>query len=354
MKVTRRQACLASVAAFRPLVRTAGQPLIEIWYGDTQSVGQCGDLQEDFNLIGHVEPWREIDSLLYSVNGTDWIARAPTPLAFRAYRRLVEEGDFNADIPIGLLKPGANTIVVTAKLWDGRTASKQVTVHLRPGSSLLPFKVEWSKIDDPQKVGQYVDGKWSLEKNGLRTRQVGYDRVFLVGERSWKDYEVRTSITVHEVKQMSGGNGVGVILRFAGHISGGPRFFPSWQPKWGYQPFGAIGWLRWPSPFAPKPRKQFFPGDSDLTIDLSEFPAFSQGVCYGVRFACETLPGTDSEGVTRYSFKLWPESEREPENWDWQQVQTSRTALRTGGAALIAHHIDVTFGDVIVTPVPRS
>lgn len=254
--------------------------------------------------------------------------------------------------------PGANSIVLTAKLRNGKTASKQVTVQLKPGSSSLPFKVEWLKISDPQKVGQYVDGKWALETNGLRTRQVGYDRIFLIAERSWKDYEVRTSITVHEVKQttspLSGGNGVGVILRFTGHVTGGPLFFPSGQPKWGFQPFGAIGWVRWPKPGASKPNKQFHPGDSGRFLNLADFPHFSEGVKYGLRFACETLDDNRDKGVTRYSFKLWPESEPEPEAFDWQQVQASRTALRTGGAALLAHHVDVTFSDVIVKLLLRT
>lgn len=56
MKLTRRQACLMPVAAFAQASHPPAEPFIEIWHGNAQSVGQCGDLQDDLNLMGHVEP----------------------------------------------------------------------------------------------------------------------------------------------------------------------------------------------------------------------------------------------------------------------------------------------------------
>jgi hypothetical protein len=304
-------------------------------------VGQCGDLQDDFNLTGHVEAWRELDTLFYSINGA-----APTPLAFRAYRRLAADGDFNADIPIARLKPGRNDVRITATYRSGKREEKTVTVEKRTGATNLPVKIEWAKVRHPLDVGQIVDGRWAIEEGGPRTKEAGYDRVFLIGERWWRNYEVKTTMTVHAVSPatspLSGGNGVGVILRFAGHVTGGPRAFPSGQPKWGYQPFGAIGWLRWPAPGAAKPAKQFYPGDSDAMRDMAPFPEFATGVRYAVRFGCE------GGETTRYRFKLWNAGEAEPAAWDWEVHQTSATALRSGGAVLLAHHVDVTFGDVEV------
>jgi hypothetical protein len=201
-----------------------------------------------------------------------------------------------------------------------------------------------------------VDGRWRLTKTGLRTEQTGYDRLFLIGERHWQDYDVRTSIVLHRVDPqtapLSGGNGVGLIARFAGHTTGGPRHFPSGQPTWGYQPFGAIAWLRWKRGASEQPPQlQFFPGDSLQTAHFGEFPVRTEQA-YGLRLQCVTLPDDDQgRGVTRYAFKIWPASEPEPEAWAWQQVQISRDALRTGALALVAHHVDATFGDLTITAI---
>lgn len=327
----------------------AAEPTLEIWHGDVQRVGHLGDAQDDFNVMGRVEPWRELDTLSYTING-----KGDFRLAFRAHRRLVRDGDFNADVPIGMLQPGGNTITVRALFFDGRRIEKTVTVMKETGARPLPVRIRWRDLKNPQDAGQMVDGQWAVEGGGLRTKQVGYDRVFLIGDRAWQDYEVRTTVTIHaipkETSHLSGGNGLGIILRFAGHVTGGPRFFPSGQPKWGYQPFGAIGWLRWqPGKPDEPPARQFYHGHNDGRKDFGSY-AVKIGETYAMRFACETLPDApDGQGVTRYSFKLWRASEPEPEHWTWQQVQTSGTALRKGGAVLLAHHVDATFGDVEIT-----
>lgn len=322
---------------------------ITVWHGDTQRVGHLGDAQDDFNVMGRVGDWRNLDLLSYRVNKV-----APTPLAFRAYRRLAEDGTFNADVPIGRLNAGENTITIDAVYRDGQQLRKEITVRRELGSQSLPLKIRWSELKHFQGAGQAVDGHWELTPKGLRTKQVGYDRVFLVGERGWRDYQVRTSVTInavpHETSPLSGGNGLGIILRFAGHINGGHRFFPSGQPKWGYQPFGSIGWLRWARGKNPEgPNTQFYPGDGDRSQDKQLVP-IKIGATYGMVYACTTMPDApDGRGVTRYRYKVWPVNEEEPAGWTWEHIQTSAHALRNGGFVLLAHHIDATFGDVDVT-----
>lgn len=276
-----RMRCVAIAIAFVTVIAggsdlSSGSPSIEVWHGDLQRVGHLGDAQDDFNLMGRVQPWREV---------------------------------------------------------DGRNISKTVTVVKESGSRPLPARIRWKEVGNPQDVGQYVDGLWRLEGGGLRTGQIGYDRVFLIGERNWRDYDVRTSITLHavasETTPVSGGAGVGVILRFAGHVTGGPRHFPSGQPKWGFQPFGALGFLRWKKGDAQsQPQMQFYPGGSNQAKNFGEFPT-RPGETYGLRFRCETLrDDAEGRGVTRYSFKIWKSANAEPEAWSWQEAQTSAVALR--------------------------
>lgn len=340
----------------RRQVATAAGPKIEIWHGERQRVGHLGIAQNDFNLLGHVSGPEALQSLGYRLNDAPEI-----PLSFRAFQhaddlqagrssRLVEDGDFNADIPLDSLRPGTNRLVLRATDRLGQSASETVIIERQSGSYPLPVRIDWSKVKNPQDVGQYVDGKWALDDGGLRTLQVGYDRIFLIGEKDWQDYEVTVPVTIHRVTETtrprSGSNGLGIVLRFTGHVAGGPRWgrFPPAQPKWGYQPFGAIGYLSWVKGAT---AKQFYPGDRDGGVNYGKF-ATREGGTYVIRFGCETLADDAGEGVTRYSFKVWPSGDREPEAWDWQVTQRSAHALRRGAAALLAHHVDATFGNVSV------
>ena len=222
------------------------------------------------------------------------------------------------------------------------------------GDSPLPVRIRWRHVGRPQDVGQIVDGRWRLENGRLRTAQVGYDRIFLVGNRRWRDYEVRTSILVHAVAPpdeafpYSGGHGVGLILRFSGHTTGGPFAFASGQPKFGYLPLGGIALLRWARGVPDRPPlMQFYSGDG--VFRYGEFPV-SSGMLLEVRGRCETLPdASGGRSMTRYSFKAWRAGGNEPAEWSWQHVLTSGTALREGGLALLAHHVDASFGDLTIT-----
>lgn len=327
---------------------------IEVWHGTRQKVGHLGDGQDDFNLMGHIEQPDDLLSLRYTLN-----AGAPVELSFRGYRRLAADGHFNADIPIAALAHGANTIDLEARFVDGTVARQAVSLTRLSGSSPLPLYVDWSKVADPQDVGQFVDGQWRLGEQGLRTVHDGYDRLFLIGDRTWQDYLITVVATVHGVSAdtgpHSGGNGLGVVMRFAGHVVGGPQRFPVAQPKWGYQPFGAIAWLRWRrgAPDGPASR-QFMRGDSDETTDHGTV-AIRTGEPYVLKALCQTLPdGPEGRGVTRYAFKLWRAAAKEPPSWDWEHIQMSHYALRQGGVALLAHHVDASFGDISVVPLPAA
>jgi hypothetical protein len=148
-------------------------------------------------------------------------------------------------------------------------------------------------------------------------------------------------------------------MRFAGHVVGGPRRFPIAQPTWGNLPFGAIAWLRWQrgAPDAP-PARQFMRGDANVKTDYGRAEVRT-GETYVPKALCQTLPDdAEGRGVTRYAFKFWPAAAEEPPSWDWEHVQVSRDALRRGGVALVAHHVDASFGDIAVVPlgstVPQS
>ncbi len=325
-------------------------PEVEIWHGLHQKVGHLGNAQDDFNVMGKVSPADSIDSLTYRLNKGPFI-RLNFGEGTPGYRRLAEHGHFNADIPIAELQPGTNRVEIIATDGQGRQTKQKVIIDLQSGSYPLPVYIDWSKITDPQDAGQYVDGHWELESNGLRTKHMGYDRIFLIGEKNWQDYEITVSVVINQVSEttshLSGGNGLGILFRFTGHLNGGYRNFPKMQPKWGYQPFGAIAWLRWdPGKSEDPPFVQFYRGDHDKQINYGQFPV-EVGSTYWMKARCQTLQDrSEGDGVTCYSFKIWREGETEPSQWDWQETQVSKHANRNGGVALLAHHVDVTFGNV--------
>jgi hypothetical protein len=323
---------------------------IEVWHGLEQRVGHLGDAQDDFNLLGRVPQADQLFSLRYGVGDA-----IPVELSFRAYRRLAADGHFNADIPIASLTPGPNRITLEARFADGSVARRAVTVTRLEGVSPLPVAIDWAEVSDPQDVGQYVDGEWRQGEHGLRPAHVGYDRLFLIGERDWQDYEVTAEVTLHgvtaETAPASGGNGLGLILRFAGHSVGGAAGFPIAQPKWGYQPFGAIAWLRWQRGDPDGPAVRQFLGGGEGEVDHAAI-ALQPGERYVIKARAETLPDdAEGRGVTRYAFKIWPAAAKEPAEWDWQEVYASQDALRRGGLGLVAHHVDASFGRIRVVPL---
>lgn len=339
---------LAGGAAF-VLSRDRGVDVagLEVWHGGTQRVGHLGDAQPDFNLMGEAR----CDGLTLAINGGPPRALTVAEGPF-GFRRLGAEGHFNADIAIEELRVGANELVLQAA---GRTSSATARIQLErvPGDPVaLPLELRWGELDSIQDGGQAVDGEWRLDGGALVNVRAAYDRLFLIGNRSWRDYEVRTTVALDEVAGTtgphSGAPGVGVIMRFAGHSVSPPRF-PEAQPKWGYQPFGAILWLRFVGGAEASPVRQHYHGARDASEDGAALGGFAIGASYALRAQCGGVPG--APGATRYRLRVWPEGAPEPEAWDLDVLQEDPAALDAGGFALVAHHVRARFGDVTVTAV---
>jgi hypothetical protein len=344
--------CHCLIAQNKIQTRSESELEIRIWHGLQQKIGHLGHAQHDFNLLGNVTGFENLASLYYSLNGATPVDLTIGSGEFGDTRRLAAPGDFNADIPISRLREGMNTITVTAA-GSGKETSVTVYLEKLRGTYPLPVNIDWSNVKDPQDVGQYVDGKWVLEKDGLRTVRTGYDRIFLIGDTNWVDYEVTAAFIFHRADPqpgpVSGGNGLGILMRFSGHVTGGHRDFPAGQPKWGYQPFGSIGLLRWEDGSGQDPTIQFFRGDNDQVQNFGTISLVPSQKYY-MKMRSVTLPDQGLEGVTRYSFKIWKASKKEPLHWTWEVDQKSQHSLRKGGVVLLAHHVDVTFGNISIEP----
>jgi hypothetical protein len=302
-------------------------PVIDIWYGDTQEFGNNGEPQVWCNIAGNVsDPDGSLTAFYYTLNGG-------TPVNLNIgpdNRRLLESGDFNVDLTVGDLVTGTNTVVITAIDNDANETQKTVTVNYTPGNVWTnPYSIDWSTLADESDindVAHVVDGKWQLTPDGIRTEEPGYDRLIAIGDKTWTNYEVLVPFTINS--SMPGGGGVGVLLRWKGHTDNPVTCS---QPKCGWQPLGDIAWYR-------PGQLQFYEGNNtSRTLNV--------GVTYMMRTSVETT----ITGGTLYRLKVWEEGTSEPIDWDLEYT-AGLGDEQEGSLLLISHLTDVTFGNVMVTP----
>lgn len=182
-----------------------------------------------------------------------------------------------------------------------------------------------------------------METDGIRPVVLDYDRLVVIGDIGWHDYEVTVPITIHGIDPSgynppSNGPAVGLGLRWTGHTVSGDS-----QPREGFWPTGAFAWYRWKSD-----KEQFqLAGNEYANVDygsLSNTITFGTTYLYKVRV--ETLP----TGEPLYNFKVWEQGEPEPATWDLT-IQEDLNDPQTGSLLLLSHHVDATFGDIQIVPV---
>ena len=176
-------------------ITVSANPYINNWYGPVQDFGQLGSNSARWiNLLGSVSGQNPISTLSYTLNGQASQSLNIGPDT----RRLQDVGDFNAEIEYLELLNGANTVAITATDTLGNTSTENVTVNYASGNTWpLPYAVDWTTTSQIGDVAQIVDGVWSLESDGVRTAQLGYDRLLSIGDISWDNYEVTVPVTLH-------------------------------------------------------------------------------------------------------------------------------------------------------------
>jgi hypothetical protein len=310
-------------------------PEIDVWYGDDQSFGQNGVTQPWVNILGNVSDPAGVRSLSARINNGNSRALTLGP----DERRLEYTGDFNVNVALADLLPGANTVVLTATDGQGAVSTRTVTVHRRASAPpAVPFTAPWTSSENLTDQATVVDGHWSVQDGAVRTAEVGYDRVLAVGDLSWTDYEVTFPVTVASLgprsgARLSGAALVGMGMRWRGH-----EFEDRNDPPWGFHGTGSYAWFRWYS--TPKLEMR--------GTDYSPSSFFNATLPFGVPHVFKGRAETVAGG-TRYSFKMWPQNVVEPANWQTTILEDNGPA--SGSLALIAHHADTVFGPVSVTPL---
>lgn len=315
---------------------------VDLWYGDHQTFGRLGHSQRWINILGRVSPASNIKSLSYSLNGSDLL-----PLSFKAdMKRIAEDGDFNIEIARALLLIGDNRVEIVAEDNDGSAIRRVATIEYvnTKKSWPIPYTIDWSKVDRIDDAVQVVDGLWTLTDHGVRSVGRYYDRILAFGDATWRNYEVTTSIIFHALTPPnSGPNNTGVshaaiAVRWPGHDDDGL------QPRVKWYPLGATAEFRIGSGLQ-QCRWRIFDGKREFYVESDRRRTIKLGDTYRMKHRVETL----EDGRSHNRAKLWLASEPEPGDWDIERFESGD--LPGGSALLIAHHTDVTFGNVSVVPV---
>ena len=319
--------------------------LIDVWYGDAQEFGKLGLPQRWINIIGNVKAESGITSLTYSLNGE---SQKPLTLGSDLHR-LAQPGDFNIDIDHKFLYEGENDLIIIAQDSAKNTTRKDVKIHFNGSKKWpLPYSIDWSKVKKIQDVVQIVDGKWEITENGLHNVDTYYDRIVAFGDSTWRDYEIWTTVTFHAFTPPKKGpptfnvSHAAIASRWPGHDVDELQPHRKWYPLGATSEFRLTAGLdscRWRIFDGPKPNAARFyveqPSGKYRKIVINKE--------YGMKHRVETI----DENTTKYSVKLWPADEKEPEQWDFTGIEKDEN-IYAGSALLIAHNTNVTFGNIHV------
>jgi len=341
--------------------RLPDSPMIEVWYGRHQSFGQRGHPQRWINILGRVHQPELVTSLSYCLNkeAKQTLRMGPNR------RRLTSPGDFNIELDRSELAAGDNTVTIIARdRYNHETIERVAIQHIQGRTWPMPYTIEWQTVSSIQDAAQVVDGLWELDENSVRPVVPGYDRLLAIGDYSWTDYELTVPITIHDFdptgfRYPSYGPGVGILLRWNGHYhwKREPSRHGWWplrsvrrwlghddwtdRPRWGWWPFGALGWYRWQRG---KGYRVHLIGNAAIPIAEEDSKReLRLGLPYVFKVGVHSRPGQTS----LYRMKVWEQAAHEPTGWDLMGPGP-RGELTQGSALLVAHHVDAQFGDVSV------
>jgi hypothetical protein len=338
-------ACAGPAAMTVPLAAPSpAERAVDLWYGTAQRFGARGNPQRWVNVLGTVRtPNNVVFSLGYRLNGG--VLR---PLAVGPdLHRLANPGDFNIEIDRSELREGSNDIEILALDAARRPFSRHVNIHYTRGRSWpLPYEIDWRNVRAISDVVEVVDGRWALVPNGVRTLDPWYDRVLALGDLTWTDYEISTVVTFHGFRPPQPGpptyqvSHAALAVRWPGHDP------DRHQPHRKWYPLGATAELQLSADLQTgRWRILKGPGDSNRFEEQDTRP-----IRLEIPYVMKAQVRSDASGIPYYGIKLWAVGAPEPPRWDLE-VKGGPDDVPSGGALLVAHNTDVTFGRVMVRAV---
>ncbi|TWU62577.1 hypothetical protein V7x_43120 [Crateriforma conspicua] len=317
---------------------------IDVWYGTHQQFGHNGKPQRWVNVLGRLTGHTDSALLSYSLNDGELQRLTIGPNR----TRLANGGDFNVEIDRRDLRVGENELLLFAEDGDDKTSTSIILVNSDAAPTPLPHRVDWSKAERIQDVAQVTDGLWKLVPGGVRVVEPYYDRVLAIGDESWTNYEVTVPVTFHGFRApgpTDGGRNVvhaAIAVRWPGHADDGK---PT-QPRTKWYPLGATAEFMIQD--HPDECRWRILGGGGKQVRTEE----PRQIEFGKRYMMKHRVEATSETTTTYGVKFWDAEQPEPEKWD--VTATEDGDVTNGGALLLAHYTDVTFGNVTVEPIESS
>lgn len=314
-------------------------PAIIVWYGSNQTFGPDGDPQKWVNIMGNVVSAVPLSSLTYSLNG----GPSKTLSLGQNGSRLVRNGDFNIELDYTDLLTGNNTVNIVATDTSAGVTPAQVIVNYQPSAgnwTPQTYTINWSTATKVNDVAQVVDGNWVINAGNARPASLadtGFDRLIALGDISWRDYTVTFPVTVHSL-DLNKSPGVGMIVRWQGHFDNGAGL----QPLVGWRRLGAMAWYRYDKTTLTEGLQLL--GNGGNSIGTKGF-TLTLGTTYIYKVNVSSVAGPSKPAT--YRFKVWPSGQAEPAAWDIEATGASGEP-RNGSIVLVAHHADVSFGNVTI------
>jgi hypothetical protein len=340
---------LMSSEAYADNPASTAPPQVNLWYGNYQTFGANGVPQQWVNILGNVTSPVGIAMLTYSLNGApkvnlNWGPTNP---------RLVEAGDFNADIDYTLLGLGSNKVIITATDYLNQSTRRRVLINnlgRQLASDVGDFTVDFRQVTNAtiQNWVQIVDGVWDIGIDGrIRNTQMGYDRAFLIGDTNISgSYDVTTEFVLHGYD--SEGWAFGAASGWLGHTLDNYGYPDPSQPYIGH-PFPAWGVIGTDSTGTDSYRifENFVPLYETELSDNNTARAVALETPYMYHYRVTA----NSDGLTNHnSLNVWPKGTTEPTQW----MVEADTPTQAGSILFDAHNVDVSIGPTITFTRPSG
>ena len=342
----------AKIDSFLNTPASSTPPVVHVWYGANQTFGAHGRPQRWVNILGDVADPAGMSKLTYTVDDGK---SQPLSMGENPFR-LVEPGEFNAEIDFDSLHTGANRVALTATDAGGRRSTTVVTVNkVADRTWPVPYVAQWSPPGgDVNAVAQVADGHWVIQPGGtIHNLDFGFDRLVTIGdERAWKEYEATAQVTINAMDP--DGSSVGLITGFQG-ATGDLHGFPTPdQPRIGH-PFPAA--FLYANQRGTAPRAEIYANtdtepEQALAVDTTGFK-MTPRTAYTFKISVTDVNSAGS----LFRFKAWKTGAAEPSGWmlqtDGDLARVARPRRAPGGRRL--RHRDGHSADVSVHgPAPLS
>lgn len=320
-------------------------PSIDIWYGPEQHFHVHGRPQQWINVLGRVTGGGS--GLAPQLDAT--IDRRPlSPISLGPdHHRLAEPGDFNVELPADDLAPGRHLLELS---YGDARAEVMLVIHEPAGTAAREGSIQHADFrglstwDEVRERTQIVDGHWSITSDGLRTATPYYDRVLAFGDMSLREYELQTTLMVHDIRRPRPEDGGNMVIHFAVALRWPGHDIDEFQPHRKWWPLGMTAEFQLQE--QPNAGRWRILGGAGFKVQTENLTPFTYGRWYRVRAEARDITAE----TTHYSVKLWPADAHEPDGWQIT-AEKPREDIPAGGGLVLGHYSDITVAEVQLRPV---